>query len=98
MNLNNFKKASEFIIYQLYYCFLYIKQVMLIEFKKNDWENKKMSFRVQTVYNHHWNLNDKVIVFDVDMFFFWIIHLKFLKINLIIFTQQEAILKHRSPQ
>tara|TARA_B110001454_G_C12711196_1_gene430788 strand:+ start:41 stop:790 length:750 start_codon:yes stop_codon:yes gene_type:complete len=46
-----------------------LNNITFIEFKKNDWENKKMCFRIQTVYNHHWNLNDKVIVFDVDMFF-----------------------------
>ena len=34
-----------------------LNNITFIEFKKNDWENKKMSFRVQTVYNHHWNLN-----------------------------------------
>ena len=46
-----------------------LNNLTFIEFKKEDWNNKKMSSRVNTVYNHNWNKNDKVIVFDVDMFF-----------------------------
>ena len=47
----------------------HLDNLRIIEFEKKDWDNKKMSFRVETVYNYNWDENDRVIVFDVDMFF-----------------------------
>ena len=47
----------------------HLDNLKIIEFEKDDWSNKKMSFRIETVYKYNWDENDKVIVFDVDMFF-----------------------------
>jgi len=47
----------------------HLSNLTFIELEKNDWNNKKMSFRIETINKHEWNKNDKVIVFDVDMFF-----------------------------
>ncbi len=46
-----------------------LNNINFILFDKKNWINKKMLTRVITVKNHLWNYNDKVIVFDVDMFF-----------------------------
>ncbi len=45
------------------------KNITIIRFKKKLWVNKKMAFRIESIYNNKWNDCDKVIVFDTDMLF-----------------------------
>jgi hypothetical protein len=47
----------------------HINNITFINFNKNNWEKEKMLARFKMVNNHKWDLNDKVIVCDVDMFF-----------------------------
>ena len=46
-----------------------INSIIFIDFDENEWKDKKMSSRIDIVSKYKWDIGDKVIVFDVDMFF-----------------------------